>query len=81
MTSKSWRERILNAATKEETINRQILRRRFRIPSTELDNTSFNGSIGRTTRQLHSEKCLKRTDRGQYAITRKGEKMLANYTA
>lgn len=79
MTSKTWKERILNAATKEETINRQTLRRRFRIPSTEMDNETFNNTIGRTTRHLFADGELKRTDRGQYEITRRGERALAEY--
>ncbi len=78
---KTWKERVLNAASKEENVNRQTLRRRFRIPSTEMDNETFNNTIGRTTRHLAAEGSLKRTDRGQYEITRKGEKMLAYYSA
>ena len=78
---KTWKERILNAATKEETINRQTLRKRFRIPSTEMNNEAFNNTIGRTTRSLYASKALKRTDRGQYEITKKGEKMLSKMSA
>jgi len=81
MTSKTWKERILNAATKEETVNLQTLRRRFRIPSTEMDNESFNNTIGRTVRHLRADGSLKRTERGTYEITRKGEKTLAYYQA
>lgn len=79
--TKSWKERVLNAASKEETVNRQTLRRRFRIPSTEMSNEEYHNSIGRTVRHLASEGSLKRTDRGQFEITRKGEKMLAYYQA
>lgn len=79
--TKSWKERILNAATKEQSINRQTLRKRFRIPATEMNNESYNNSIGRTTRAMKADGLLKRTDRGQYQITRKGEKQLAYYTA
>ena len=79
--SKTWKERVLNAATKEDQIDRSTLRRRFRIPSTEMDNETFNNIIGRTTRHLYAEKALKRTDRGVYEITRKGERILAEYQA
>ena len=79
--TKTWKERILNAATKEETINRQTLRKRFRIPTTEMNNEDFNNTIGRTTRALKADGMLKRTDRGTYQITRKGEKQLAYYQA
>jgi len=79
--SKTWKERILNAATKEEVINRQTLRKRFRIPSTEMSNEDYNNSIGRTTRAMKADGLLKRTERGQYQITRKGEKTLAYYQA
>lgn len=79
--SKTWKERILNAATKEDQIDRSTLRKRFRIPSTEMDNETFNNTIGRSARHLYANKALKRTDRGTYEITRKGEKMLADYSA
>jgi hypothetical protein len=79
--SKTWKERILNAATKEETINRQTLRKRFRIPGTEMSNEEFNNTIGRTARHMKADGLLKRTERGQYQITRKGEKQLAYYQA
>ena len=81
MTSKTWKERILNAATKEATINRQTLRKRFRIPATEMSNEGYNNSIGRTTRAMKADGLLKRTERGVYQITRKGEKQLAYYAA
>jgi predicted MarR family transcription regulator len=79
--TKTWKERILNAATKEETINRQTLRKRFRIPATEMNNEDFNNTIGRSTRALRADGLLKRTERGTYQITRKGEKQLAYYQA
>lgn len=75
---KTWSERILNAATKEVSIDNRTLRARFRLSKTEMDQTSFDNSIGRTTRHLAAAKMLKRTDRGVYEITRKGEKALAN---
>lgn len=77
--TKTWNERILNAASKEETINTSTLRRRFRIPQTEMSNEFFHNSVMRATRGLAAKKALKRTDRGTYEITRKGEKMLAYY--
>ncbi len=79
--TKTWNERILNAASKEESIDRSTLRRRFRIPQTEMSNEFFHNSVMRATRKLASEKALKRTERGTYEITRKGEKMLAYYQA
>lgn len=79
--TKTWKERILNAASKEEVINKSVLRKRFRIPSTEMNSEYFNGSVMRAARKLAEEKCLKRTDRGTYEITRKGEKTLAYYSA
>jgi hypothetical protein len=74
--SKTWSERILNAASKEETINNGTLRVRFRIPKTEMNNELFNNTIMRTARKMAESKLLKRTDRGEYKITKKGEKAL-----
>lgn len=74
--SKTWSERILNAASKENTIDNRTLRVRFRIPKTEMSQEEFNNTIGRTARYLYENKMLKRTDRGVYTITRKGEKAL-----
>lgn len=76
--SKTWTARILNAASKETTVNNRTLRVRFRIPKTEMDQTSFNNTIGRTTRYMAEAKLLKRTGRGEYKITAKGTKALAN---
>ena len=76
--TKTWSERILNAASKELSIDNRTLRTRLRIPKTEMDQTEFNNSVMRTTRHLYASKMLKRTDRGVYEITRKGEKALAN---
>lgn len=75
--SKTWSERILNAASKEESINVSVLRKRFRLPSTEVNSTQFNNSIMRTARKMAESKLLKRTDRGVYTITKKGVKALA----
>lgn len=72
--TKTWSERILNAATKENTISNRTLRVRLRIPKTEMDQESYNNCIGRTTRRLCASKMLKRTDRGVYTITKKGLK-------
>ncbi len=73
---KSWSERILNAASKENSIDNRTLRVRFRIPKTEMSQTEFNNTIGRTTRYLAESKYLKRTDRGVYTITKKGLKSI-----
>jgi hypothetical protein len=75
-TSKTWSERILNAASKENTIDNSTLRVRFRIPKTEMSQEEYNNSIGRTTRYLYENKMLKRVERGVYTITKKGEKAL-----
>ena len=75
--SKTWKERVLYAASNEETISRSTLRRRMRIPSTEMDNRSFDGTVMRAARTAVSEKLLKRMDNGIYRITKKGEKFLA----
>jgi hypothetical protein len=71
---KTIAERILNAASKEKTINNSTLRRRMRLPKTEVDQISFNNSIMRTARLLTESGMLKRTDRGQFNITKKGLK-------
>lgn len=76
--SKTWSARILNAASKESTINNSTLRVRFRIPKTEMSQEEYNNVIGRTTRYLAESKMLKRVDRGTYTITKKGLKALAN---
>ncbi len=71
---KTIAERILNAASKESTINNSTLRKRMRLPKTEVDQISFNNSIMRTARLLAENGMLKRTDRGQFNITKKGLK-------
>ena len=73
---KTWSERILNAASKELRVNTQTLRVRLRIPKTEMGSTAFNNTVMRTTRMLAESKLLKRTDRGEYRITKKGVKAL-----
>ena len=75
--SKTWKERVLYTASNEETISRSTLRRRMRIPSTEMDNRSFDGTVMRAARTAVTEKLLKRVDNGIYRITKKGEKYLA----
>lgn len=74
--AKTWSERILNAASKEYSIDNSTLRTRFRLPKTEMSQEDYNNSIGRSTRHLYANKMLKRTDRGVYEITKKGEKAL-----
>lgn len=77
---KTWKERILNAATKEDSINTSTLRRRFRIPATEMNAEYFHNSIMRAVRQLKTDKAMKRTGPGQYELTKKGYKMFtSNY--
>ena len=72
--SKTWSERILNAASKESSIDNRTLRVRFRIPKTEMNQEEYNNVIGRTTRHLAESNMLKRVDRGVYTITKKGRK-------
>lgn len=76
--NKTWAARILNAASKETTVDNRTLRVRFRIPKTEMDQTTFNNTIGRTARYMAETKLLKRTGRGEYKITAKGTKALTN---
>lgn len=72
--SKTIGQRVLHAATKEKSITNSVLRRRMRIPRTEMNTETFNNSIGRTVRTLAENGMLKRTDRGTYTITSKGRK-------
>ena len=78
---KTWSERILNAASKENFVDNRTLRTRLRVPTYSnvgegMDTYQFDNSIGRTVRSLASEKKLKRVARGTYQITKKGEKAL-----
>lgn len=73
---KTIAKRILNAASNEETINNSILRKRMRLPKTEVDQISFNNSIMRTARLLAETGMLKRKDRGVFSITKKGLKAI-----
>ncbi len=75
--TKTWSERILNAATKEQTINTSVLRKRLRISSNVMDDVQFHGTVMRTVRNLASDNLLKRVDSGVYTITKKGTKALA----
>jgi len=75
--TKTWSERILNAASKEKEITTQVLRKRLRIPKTEMDPTQFNNSVMRSARYLNENGYLTRTDRGTYRITKTGKKTLA----
>ena len=74
--SKTWKERVLYAASNEATINRSTLRRRMRIPSTEMDNRSFDGTVMRAARTAVNEGLLKRKENGVYALTKKGAKAI-----
>lgn len=75
---KPWTERILNAATKEQTVSNSTLRRRFRIPQTEMSNDEFNTSIGRSMVHLAHTGRLQRVNRGEYKITKKGLREVSN---
>lgn len=74
--TKTWSERILNAAQKEDTINTSTLRKRFRIPRTEMDPVTFDGTVMRTVRRLAENGELNWVNRGTYKITRKGKKAI-----
>lgn len=74
--TKTWSQRILNAAQKEDTINTSTLRKRFRIPRTEMDNISFDGTVMRTVRRLAENGDLNWVYRGTYKITRQGKKSI-----
>lgn len=74
--SKTWSQRILNAASKESTVDNSTLRVRFRIPKTEMSQESFNNSIGRTMRYMAEIKLVKKVGVGEYQITKKGYKAL-----
>lgn len=76
---KPWTERILNAATKEDFVSNSVLRRRLRIPTTEMNNQEFNRSVGRSMRHLAHKGKLKRVDLGEYTITKKGERAAYSY--
>lgn len=75
--TKTWKERVLYAASNEASINRTTLRRRMRIPSTEMDNRSFDGVVMRAARSAVSEGLLKRKENGVYALTKQGRKSIA----
>lgn len=73
---KTTKARVMHAALREDSINVSTLRRRMRIPTTEMDPTSFNNTVMRTTRQLAADGLLKRTTRGEYKITKRGVKSM-----
>lgn len=74
--TKTWSQRILNAAQKEDTINTSTLRKRFRIPRTEMDPITFDGTVMRTVRRLAENGSLNWVYRGTYKITRQGKKAI-----
>lgn len=76
---KPWTARILNAASKENRVDARTLRNRLRIPGTAMDSFEFDNTIGRTMRHLAEQKYLKRTARGEFKITKKGEKAVYSY--
>ncbi len=75
--TKTIKERVLYAATKETTIDSTVLRRRMRIPRTEMNNEYFNGTVMRTVRAAAQDGLLKRVGTGTYRITAKGKKVIA----
>jgi hypothetical protein len=80
---KTWGERILYAAGKERVINTQVLRRRMRIPKTEMDSKDFHNTVMRVVRLAAEEQngLLVRTRAGEYRITRYGRKCLELHIA
>jgi hypothetical protein len=75
--TKTIKERVLYAATKEKTITSATLRRRMRIPRTEMSNEYFNNTVMRTVRAAAQDGFLKRVETGTYRITPKGKKAIA----
>jgi len=73
--TKTMAERILNAATKETTINTTVLRKRLRLYATEVNSSAFHNTVMRTTRLLAENGLLKRTEPGTYTLTKKGLKV------
>jgi hypothetical protein len=80
---KKWGERILYAAGKERVINERVLRRRLRIPKTEMDSRKFHNTVMRVVRLAAEEQngLLVRTRAGEYRITRYGRSMLETHIA
>jgi hypothetical protein len=80
---KTWGERILYAAGKERVINTQVLRRRMRIPKTEMNSKEFHNTVMRIVRLAAEEQngLLVRTRAGEYRITRYGRKCLELHIA
>ena len=83
MNTKTWGERILYAAGKERVINTQVLRRRMRIPKTEMNSKDFHNTVMRVVRLAAEEQngLLMRTRAGEYRITRYGRKCLELHIA
>jgi hypothetical protein len=81
--NKTWGERILYAAGKEQVINTRVLRRRMRIPKTEMNSKEFHGTVMRMVRLAAEEQngLLVRVRAGEYRITRYGRKCLELHIA
>jgi hypothetical protein len=76
---KTIKSRVINAFLKGETLNKKDLRRKLRIPRTELGDYWFDASYMRTVRKLQEDGYLSRVYRGTYtAINHK--KLLKLYT-
>jgi len=67
---KTIKSRVINAFLKGETLNKKDLRRKLRIPRTEMGDYWFDASYMRTVRQLFLDGYLSRKDRGTYAVTK-----------
>lgn len=83
MKRKTWGERILYAAGKERVINERVLRRRLRIPKTEMDSRKFHNTVMRVVRLAAEDQngLLMRTRVGEYRITRYGRECLELHIA
>lgn len=83
MKRKTWGERILYAAGKERVINERVLRRRLRIPKTEMNSRKFHNTVMRVVRLAAEDQngLLMRTRVGEYRITRYGRKCLELHIA
>jgi hypothetical protein len=81
--NKTLAERILYAAGKERVINTSVLRRRMRIPKTEMNSREFHGTVMRVVRLAAEEQngLLVRVRAGEYRITRYGRKCLELHIA
>ena len=71
--SKTWSQRILNAAVKDGgDVSKETLRRRMRISEQKMSSPEFHNTVMRTVRYMAEDRLLKRVAPGQYTLTQKG---------